>query len=124
MKRNNFILIIFTISSLMLFGCDQIIDRSLEKLSKTKNNESILTNKESSLKSLGDSNKENSIKKLEEKKKINEGLSKDNSKELKKRKEGLSRDNSKEFKKRYDVIGTNKDGPYRSGETSRIRSTK
>ena len=56
----------------MLFGCDQIIDRSLEKLSKTKNNESILTNKENSLKSLGDSNKENSIKKPEEKTKIKE----------------------------------------------------
>ena len=69
----------------MLFGCDQIIDRSLEKLSKTKNNESILTNKESSLKSLGDSNKENSIKKPEEKKIIKEGISKDKSKELKKR---------------------------------------
>ena len=68
----------------MLFGCDQIIDRSLEKLSKTKNNESILTNKENSLKSLGDSNKENSIKKPEEKTKIKEGLSEDNSKELKK----------------------------------------
>ena len=93
----------------MLFGCDQIIDRSLEKLSKTKNDESTLTNKESSLKSLGDSNKENSIKKPEEKKII---------------KEGLSKDKSKELKKRYDVIGTNKEGPYRSGETSRIRSTK
>ena len=107
----------------MLFGCDQIIDRSLEKLSKTKNNESTLTNKENSLRSLGDSNKENSIKKPEEKKKIKEGLSKDNSKELK-IKEGLSKDNSNELKKRYDVIGTNKEGPYRSGETSRIRSTK
>ena len=70
MKSNIFILIIFTISSLMLFGCDQIMDRSLGKLSKTKNNESTLTNKESSLKSLGNSNKENSIKKPEEKKKI------------------------------------------------------
>ena len=109
MKSNIFILIIFTISSLMLFGCDQIVDRSLEKISKTKNNESTLTNKESSLKSLDDSNKENSIKKPGEKKKI---------------KEGLSKDNSKELKKRYDVIGTNKEGPYRSGETSRIRSTK
>ena len=109
MKSNIFILIIFTISSLMLFGCDQIIDKSLEKLSKTKNNESILTNKESSLKSLSDSNKENSINKPEEKKQT---------------KEGLSKDNSDELKKRYDVIGTNKDGPYRSGETNRIRSTK
>ena len=109
MKSNIFSLIIFTISSLMLFGCDQIIDKSLEKLSKTKNNESILTNKESSLKSLSDSNKENSINKPEEKKQT---------------KEGLSKDNSDELKKRYDVIGTNKDGPYRSGETNRIRSTK
>ena len=109
MKSNNFISIICTISSLMLFGCDQIIDRSLEKLSKTKNNESILTNKENSLKSLGDSNKENSIKKSEEKTKI---------------KEGLSEDNSKELKKRYNVIGTSNEGPYRSGETNRIRSTK
>ena len=71
MKSNIFILIIFTISSLMLFGCDQIMDRSLGKISKTKNNESTLTNKESSLKSLDDSNKENSIKKPEEKKKDN-----------------------------------------------------
>ena len=53
----------------MLFGCDQIIDRSLEKISKTKNNESTLTNKESSLKPLDNSNKENIIKKPEEKKK-------------------------------------------------------
>ena len=93
----------------MLFGCDQIIDRSLEKLSETKNNESTLANKESPLKSLADPNEENSIKKPEEKKII---------------KEGLSKDKSKELKKRYDVIGTNKEGPYRSGETSRIRSTK
>ena len=93
----------------MLFGCDQIMDRSLEKLTKTKNDESTLTNKESSLKPLGDSNKEKSIKNPEEEKII---------------KEGLSKDKSKELKKRYDVIGTNKEGPYRSGETSRIRSTK
>ena len=53
----------------MLFGCDQIIDRSLGKISKTKNNESTLTNKESSLKSLDNSSKENIIKKPEEKKK-------------------------------------------------------
>ena len=38
--------------------------------------------------------------------------------------ENLSVDNSKETKKKYDVIGTNKDGPYRSGETNLIRSTK
>ena len=80
------------------------------KISKTKNNESTLTNKESSLKSLDSSNKENIIKKIRRKKKIAE--------------EGLSKDNSKELKKKYDVIGTNKDGPYRSGETNRIRSTK
>ena len=36
----------------------------------------------------------------------------------------LYKDNNKELKKKYDVIGTNKDGPYRSGETNRIRSTK
>ena len=52
----------------MLFGCDQIVDRSLGKISKTKNNESTLTNKESSLKSLDNSNKENIIKKPEKKK--------------------------------------------------------
>ena len=69
MKSNIFILIIFTISSLMLFGCDQIVDRSLGKISKTKNNESTLTNKESSLKSLDSSNKENITRKLEEKRK-------------------------------------------------------
>ena len=109
MKSNIFILIIFTISSLMLFGCDQIVDRSLGKISKTKNNESTLTNKESSLKSLDSSNKENIIKK-KKRKKIPE--------------EDLSKDNSKDLKKKYDVIGTNKDGPYRSGETNRIRSTK
>ena len=68
MKSNIFILIIFTISSLMLFGCDQIIDRSLGKISKTKNNDSTLTNKESSLKSLDSSSEENIIKKPEERK--------------------------------------------------------
>ena len=94
----------------MLFGCDQIIDRSLEKLSKTKNNESILTNKESSLKSLDSSSEENITKKLEQK----EGTAE----------EVLSNDNNNAFKKKYEVIGTNKDGPYRSGETNRIRSTK
>ena len=52
----------------MLFGCDQIVDRSLGKISKTKNNESTLTNKESSLKSLDSSSKENIIKKTRKKK--------------------------------------------------------
>ena len=36
----------------------------------------------------------------------------------------LSNVNNNELKKKYDVIGTDKDGPYRSGETNRIRSTK
>ena len=94
----------------MLFGCDQIVDRSLGKISKTKNNESTLTNKESSLKSLDSSSEENITRKLEKKESIAE--------------EDLSNDNNKELKKKYDVIGTNKDGPYRSGETNRIRSTK
>ena len=108
MKSNIFILI-FTISFLMLFGCEQIIDRSLEKINKTENNESTLTNRESSLKPLDNSIKENIIKEPEEKKIVEDDLYKDNNKEL---------------KKKYDVIGTNKDGPYRSGETNRIRSTK
>ena len=94
----------------MIFGCDQIVDRSLGKLSNTKNNESTLTEKESSLKASDNSSKENSLNKPEEEKKVAE--------------ESLSTDNSKELKKKYDVIGTDKDGPYRSGETNRIRSTK
>ena len=68
MKSNIFILIIFTISSLMLFGCDQIVDRSMGKISETKNNESTLTNKESSLKSLDSSPKENITKNQKKKK--------------------------------------------------------
>ena len=110
MKSKIFILIIFTISSLMLFGCDQIVDRSLGNISKTKNNDSTLTNKESSLKSLDSSSEENITRKLEKKESTAE--------------EVLSNDNSNALKKKYDVIGTNKDGPYRSGETNRIRSTK
>ena len=110
MKSRIFILIIFTISSLVLFGCDQIVDRSLGHISKTKNNDSTLTNKESSLKSLDISSEENITKKLEQK----EGTAE----------EVLSNDNSSAFEKKYEVIGTNKDGPYRSGETNRIRSTK
>ena len=110
MKSKIFILIIFTISSHMLFGCDQIMDRSLGNISKTKNNDSTLTNKESSLKSLDSSSEENITKKLEQK----EGTVE----------EVLSNDNNNAFKKKYEVIGTNKDGPYRSGETNRIRSTK
>ena len=110
MKSNIFIFTVITISSLILFGCDQILDRSLGKISEKKNNKSTLANKESPLKSLDASVKENSIKKPKEGKKIAE--------------EDLSTDNSKEVKKKYDVIGTNKDGPYRSGETNRIRSTK
>ena len=110
MKSKIFILIIFTISSHMLFGCDQIMDRSLGNISKTKNNDSTLTNKESSLKSLDSSSEENITKKLEQK----EGTAE----------EVLSNDNNNAFKKKYEVIGTNKDGPYRSGETNRIRSTK
>ena len=93
----------------MLFSCDQIVDRSLGKISKAKNNESVLNNKESSLKPLDNYNRENITKKPEEEKLPGEDLSKDDSKEL---------------KKKYDVIGTNKDGPYRSGKTNRIRSTK
>ena len=50
------------------------------------------------------------MKKPEEEKKVEE--------------EGPSNGNSKELKKKYDVIGTGKDGPYRSGETNRIHSTK
>ena len=110
MKSNIFIFAIFTISSLVLFGCDQIIDRSMGKISETKNNESTLTNKGSSLKSLDNSSKDNIIKKREQETKLTD--------------EDLSKDNSKGLKKKYDVIGTNKDGPYRSGETNRIRSTK
>ena len=110
MKFNIFIFTIFTISSLVLFGCDQIVDRSMGKISETKNNESTLTNKGSSLKSLDNSPKDNIMKKREQQTKLTE--------------EDLSKDNSKGLKKKYDVIGTNKDGPYRSGETNRIRSTK
>ena len=110
MKSNIFIYIIITISSLILFGCDQIVDRSLGKIRETKNNESTLTKNESSLKSLDSSNKEDITNNPEGGRKIAE--------------EDLSVDNSKETKKKYDVIGTNKDGPYRSGETNSIRSTK
>ena len=110
MKSKIFILIILTISSLMSFGCDQIVDRSLGKISKTKDNDSTLTNKESSLKYLDSSSEENITRKLEKKESIAE--------------ESLSNDNSRVLKKEYDVIGTNKDGPYRSGETNRIRSAK
>ena len=94
----------------MLFSCDQIVDRSLGKISKQKSNDSILTNNESSLKSLDSSSEENNTKKLDEKESIS--------------KKGPSNDNSNALKKEYDVIGTNRDGPYRSGETNRIRSTK
>ena len=94
----------------MLFGCDQIVDRSLGKISKTKNNDSTLTNKERSLKSLDSSSEENITRRLEKKESIAEEI--------------LSDDNSKTLKKKYEVIGTSKDGPYRSGETNRIRSTK
>ena len=110
MKSRIFILIIFTISSLVLCGCDQIVDRSLRNISKTKNNESTLTSKESSLKTLDSSSEKNITRKLEKKENTAE--------------EALSNDNSSVFKKKYEVIGTNKDGPYRSGETNRIRSTK
>ena len=94
----------------MLLSCDQIVDRSLGKISKTKNNDSVLTNKESSLKSLESSSEENITRKSEKKESITE--------------EDPSNDNSNTLKKKFDVIGTNKDGPYRSGETNRIRSTK
>lgn len=94
----------------MLFSCDQIVDRSLGKISKAKNNESVLNNKESSLKPLDNYNRENITKKPEEEEKLPG--------------EDLSKDDSKELKKKYDVIGTNKDGPYRSGGTKSIRSTK
>ena len=110
MKSNIFILIIFTISSLVLFGCDQIVDRSLGKINKTKNNDSTLTSKESSLKYLDSSSEENITRKLEKKEST--------------AKESLSNVNNNALKKKYDVIGTDKDGPYRSGETNRIRSTK
>ena len=110
MRYNIFILIIFTISSLALNGCDQIVDRSLGKVRKTENNESILTNKGSSLESLDSSSEKNTKTELGKKESITD--------------ESLSNDNRKELKKRYDVIGTNKDGPYRSGEPNRIRSTK
>ena len=94
----------------MLFGCDQIVDRSLKKISNAKNNESTLTNKESSQKFLDNPSEENITRKLEKNENIAE--------------ESLSDDNIRALKKKYDVIGTNKDGPYRSGETNRIRSTK
>ena len=69
-----------------------------------------MTNKKSSLKSLDSSSKENITKTLEKKESTVE--------------EALSNDNGNAFKRKYEVIGTNKDGPYRSGETNRIRSTK
>ena len=110
MKFNILILIIFTISSPILFGCDQIVDRSLGKTNKIKSNESTLGTKEKPLKSLGSSSKDNIKKKSKEKDSSVTG--------------DLSNDNSEALKRKYDVIGTNKDGPYRSGETNRIRSTK
>jgi len=94
----------------MLFGCDQIMDRSLQKINKTKHNGATLTNKESSLKSLDRSSEENITRKLEDQESIAE--------------EEFTNDNSNLLKKKYEVIGTNKDGPYRSGETNRIRSAK
>ena len=57
----------------MLFGCDQIVDRSLGHISKTKNNDSTLTNKESSLKSSDSSSEEIITKKLPISKKIYAG---------------------------------------------------
>ncbi|MDA9689047.1 hypothetical protein N9V13_01340 [Betaproteobacteria bacterium] len=111
MKSNIFTLIIFTISSLILFGCDQIWDRALGKINKTGSNDLTLTSEENSLKSLDGSSKESILKKSEEEKESIE-------------EEDISSDNSKPLKKKYDVIGTNKDGPYRSGETNRIRSAK
>ena len=110
MKSNIFIFSIFTISSLALIGCDQIVDRSMGKITETKNNESKFTNKGNSLISIDNSPKENIIEKPEHEKNLPG--------------EDFSKDNSKELKKKYEVIGTNKDGPYRSGETKRIRSTK
>ena len=111
MKSHIFNLIIFTISSLILFGCDQIWDRAIGKINKTGNNDLTLTSEENSLKLLDDSSKENIIEKSEEEK---ENIAE----------EDIPSDNSKPLKKKYDVIGTNKDGPYRSGETNRIRSAK
>ena len=110
MKPNISILIIFTISFLVLFGCDQIVDRSLGKINKTRNNELTSSKKERSQKSLDSSSKDNAVSKSDEK----ENLAK----------EELSPNNRKTLKKKIDVIGTNKDGPYRSGETNRIRSAK
>ena len=110
MNSNIFILIIFTISSLVLLGCDQIVDSSLGQISKKKNNDSTLTSEESSLKSLDGASEKNITRKLEKKESMAE--------------EDLSNVNNNELKKKYDVIGTDKDGPYRSGETNRIRSTK
>ena len=94
----------------MLFGCDQIVDRSLREINKTKNNESTLTNKEGTPKSLDTTGEENSTRKLKGKENIGE--------------KDLSHQGSKALKKKFDVIGTNKDGPYRSGENNRIRSAE
>ena len=110
MKSNILILITVTISSLLMFGCDQIVDKSFEKIKKIKNNESTLINQKSSQKSLDSSSKENNTKKSENKESIEE--------------EGLSNSNNRATKRKYDVIGTNKDGPYRSGENKHIRSGK
>ena len=110
MKFNTFIFITFTISSLTLFGCDQILDKSLGKINKENNNDSTVVDKDSSRELLNTSNKENLVEKSDKQKSSLGG--------------NLSHDNSNEIKKRYDVIGTNKDCPYRSGETKRFRSAK
>ena len=107
------VLTLLTISSPMLFGCDQIVDRSLESIEEIRKNKPVLEIEEkvrekfiSNAEKKGNDTAEQI--KLPQKEVINEDI--------------LNASDNGTTENKHDVIGTNKDGPYRSGDINRIRS--
>ena len=113
MKINLVVLALFTISSLLFFGCSQIIDRTLEIVNGDKKNESELNRRENPVKSDTDDNDVTLNRKSNEKQ--------DSTDKVEVRRNPPVNSNES-LKREFNVIGTNKDGPYRSGQTKRIKS--
>ena len=115
MKSKYFLVTLFTISLLMSFGCDQILNRTLESIKEVKENPPTLNQEKSEREEL-----------IPDKDRIVNGTAKEEEKPSQKIviENTSNADDNRILEKEYNVIGTDKDGPYRSGEINRIRSRK
>ena len=108
-------LFILTVSYSLLFGCDQIVNRSLNTIKKQNN-------------TLSSSSKERSQQLGDDEKNFDSTLKTDVNKQATKLEMKHTHpkiDSNEATKERvFEIIGTNKDGPYRSGNIKRLNSDK